>query len=121
MAGGGAFVAILQRLGGAVEVGNRQGTVDGAFTGTDGKAFYPFHLRKDGAAVSLSVMWLQTRPRLQDDAARKRLLESLAGIVGPLTTANLKGLPSFRVALLAEPEMASRVEEWLAGALNEMR
>jgi hypothetical protein len=89
MIGARAYIALLERLGGQIEIASRQGSIYAEFRGNDGKAFYPFHLWGDGQLVSLSFRWLHTRPALQDEAARRHLLDTLVEIVGPMTTRNL--------------------------------
>jgi hypothetical protein len=122
LAGARAYIASVQRLGGVADVASpRQGSIYSAFKGADGKSFAPFHLWADGQQVSLSLMWLHQRPSLQDVAVRQRLLDGLVEIVGPTTTANLKGFPSFKVALLANATVAAKVESWLSAALEIMR
>lgn len=120
MQGSAAYLNMLDRLGGAVELGAKQGSIYGRFTGTDGKPFYPFHLWRAGT-LSLSLLWLQARPALREEAARKQLLESLVEVVGAMSTTNLTGFPAFKVAILANPSIASRVEAWLKDALAQMR
>lgn len=120
LAGARAYIALVEKLGGEADVASRQGSIYAGFEGADGKPFYPLHLRS-GQSVSLSFRWLHSRPGLREDPVRQKLLDGLVEIVGPMTTRDLKGSPSFKVALLADPSVASRVETWLAGALNQMR
>lgn len=119
-AGAHAFIALVEKLGGKADVSPGQGSIYAAFKGNDGKAFYPLHLWSEGA-LSFTLRFLYQRPGMQDEDVRRKLLESLAEIVGPLTTVNLKGYPSFKVDLLADPSVGSKVEHWLANALDRMR
>lgn len=121
MAGARFFLNALAEHGGKVEVGSKHGSVYGQFMGSDRKTFYPLHLWKDGGQVSLSLMWLVTRPALREEEARQRLMDSLTQVVGPLTTSNTKGLPSFRVAVLADASSGDRFRTWLTDALTQMR
>ncbi len=120
-AGGRAFIALVERLDGEADIPSTQGSIYAGFKGNDGKAFYPLHLWKDGACVSFSLRYLYKRSATQDEAVRRTLLDELAEIVGPLSTMNLQGLPSFKVALLADPVIVSKMENWLANTLNRIR
>ncbi len=71
--------------------------------------------------IRREAIWLYGRPSMSDEAVRQRLLDDLAEIVGPMTTRNLRGFPSFKVSLLAAPEIAERMEAWLSAAVREMR
>lgn len=124
VAGTHAYMALIQHLGGEVAVTPpRQGSIYAAFKGADGKTFFPFHLWGEAQMVSLSFQYLHQRPGLRDEPVRQQLLDSLVQIVGPMktTTKTLTGFPSFKVALLADPDVAARVESWLSAALVQMR
>ncbi|MFC6487707.1 hypothetical protein [Nitratireductor sp. GCM10026969] len=121
LAGARAFIAVVEGLGGVADVSSRQGSIYAAFTGSDGKVFYPLHLWAEGALVSFTLRFLHQRSALQDEGVRRRLLDGLIQIVGPLTTMNIKGYPSFKVDLLADPNILPKVEAWLASALDQMR
>ena len=121
MTGARACISLLERLGAQIEIASRQGSVYGEFRGDDGKPFYPFHLWGDGQLVSLSFRWLHTRPALQAEAVRQQMLDSLVEIVGPMTTKNLVGFPSFKVSTLADPEIVQKVEAWLSSVLPKLK
>lgn len=120
-AGTRAFISLVERVGGEAGVPSTQGSIYAGFTGNDGKAFYPLHLFKDGGVISFSLRYLHKRPALRDENVRMQLLNRLAEIVGPLSTTNLQGYPSFKVGLLADPIMVSRVEKWLVSTLESIR
>ncbi|MEY9722169.1 hypothetical protein ABIA22_004723 [Sinorhizobium fredii] len=120
-AGARAFIALVERLGGEADVPSRQGSISARFKGNDGMAFSPLNLWAYNESVSFSLGYLSKRPALQEENARRQLLDELAENVGPLSTTNLQGFPAFKVALLAEPAVASKMEKWLANALVRMR
>jgi hypothetical protein len=103
VAGARAYVDWISELGGAAEVAKLQGSIVGIFEGDDGKAIFPLHLWKDGAVVSLSFRYLQSRPGLADEQERRRHYDAFREVVGPLSTAHLWGSPGFKVAILADP------------------
>jgi len=120
LAGARAYLALVENLGGNADIPARQGSIYAAFTGADGKPYYPLHLWGNGT-VSFTLRYLYHRPSLEDEGVRQRLLDDLTKAVGPLTTSNLKGYPSFKVELLADPAVAAKFEQWLAAALEQMR
>lgn len=120
-AGARAFTTVVERLGGKADIPSTQGSIYAMFKGNDGKAFYPLHLWAYNASVSFSLQYLYKRSGMQEESVRSQLLSELAEIVGPLSTMNLKGFPAFKVALLADPVIASEVEKWLANTLNRIR
>jgi hypothetical protein len=120
-AGARAFIALVERLGGEADVPSTQGSIYAGFKGNNGKAFYPLHLWADGAIVSFSLQYLYKRPGMQEENVRRQLVNELTEVVGPLTTMNLQGFPSFKVAVLADPVVASKLEHWLAITLDRMR
>ncbi|HEX8387388.1 MAG TPA: hypothetical protein VF636_00100, partial [Sphingomonas sp.] len=121
IAGAQAYISLVEHCGGVADVASRHGSIYAEFTGASGRAFYPFHLWKDGLLVSLSLRWLKNRPALQDAAARKRWYDQLEEIVGPLSTSNLTGFPSFKLELLAQPAIASAVQAYLTDLVAFMR
>ncbi len=121
LAGANAFVTLVEQAGGKAELGSRQGSICASFRADDGKGFIPFHLWQDGRLVSLSFRWLKSRPALLDEEARRSWLSQLERIVGPLTTANLSGFPSFKVDLLSNAEMAHDVGAFLSDLVAAVR
>ncbi|SLN13251.1 hypothetical protein [Oceanibacterium hippocampi] len=117
LAGARAYIAMVEKLGGEAGVASRQGSIFAAFRPTSGKTFYPLHLWAEGRQVSLTFRWLYQRPAFQDETTRQGLLDGLVGIVGSMTTSNLKGYPAFKVELLADRARASQVEGWLSRLL----
>jgi len=121
-AGALAYIDMVERLGGDARVAvPAQGSIYAQFKAQDGKLFYPLSLWVDGQMVSLSLRWLQTRPALQNESARRALYDSLVDVVGPLSTPNLTGFPSFKVAVLADPNVAVALQGWLADMVARLR
>jgi len=120
LSGARTFIELVEKVGGKVGIPARQGSIYACFQGADGKPYYPLHLRSSGPFVSFTLRFLYYRPMLKDEGVRQRLLNELTKVVGPLTTSNLKGYPSFKVELLADPAIAKRFEEWLTSALEQM-
>ena len=122
LAGAWAYIAMIEKLGGEARVSPAQkGSISAVFTGFDGKTFSPLNLWSEGPRVSFSLAWLD-RPNLHDDATREQLLESSGCHSRTIDqTRNLRGFPSFKVALLADPDAARRVTTWLGAALDLMR
>ena len=120
LTGANAFVAMIERLGGEVGVSQRQGSIYAGFRGLDGKMFSPFHLWGE-TSVSFTLRFIHDRPGIRDESVRLGLLHDLAALVGPLTTMNPRGFPSFKADLLAQASTATAVEQWMANALERMR
>ncbi len=116
-----AYVSLIEATGGEAEVAKQQGSVYAAYSGVNGRRFYPLHLWADGRLVSLSLRWLRNRPALSDSTARRVWLEKLVGIVGPTTTANLSGFPSFKVELLSDPQTAEALQAFLEDLVHFVR
>ena len=120
IAGADAFAALIERSGGTLFASPKPGgALAASFEADDGKAVTPLRLWKRTIDVPLSS--LQHRRGLTDDAERLRLLDDLARVVGPMSSSNLRGLPSFRAALLANATAAHGLEDWLRDWLPRMR
>ena len=112
--GAKAYVAMIEALGGRAEVASRHGSIYAGFTGSSGRTFYPFHFWVDGRFISLSLRWLKNRPAMAETSVRQEWYDRLAAIVGPLSTTNLSGFPSFKADLLAKPDIAAKVKHYLS-------
>ncbi len=120
-AGVQSFINIVERLGGDADIPSTQGSVYAGFTGNDGKTFYPLHLWGDSGSVSFSLRYLSKRSAVKEEAVRRQLLNELVEIVGPLSTMNLQGFPSFKIARLADGALALSFENWFASVLDRLR
>lgn len=121
LAGASAYIELVERAGGEAEVAKQQGSIYAGFTGVSGRRFYPFHLWADGHLISLSLRWLQNRPALSEAAVRQAWYDRFVGIVGPTTTSNLSGFPSFNVELLANQQMALDLGSYLVDIVDFIR
>jgi hypothetical protein len=119
--GAAAYIRLVEAVGGEADMATRQGSIYAEFSVTKGRPFYPLHLWSEGRLVSLSLRWLQSRPAMASAEVRKEWLDRLVAIVGPTSTTNLTGFPSFRVELLADPSTASRMEAYLADLVAFVR
>ena len=111
--GAQAYIDLVEAAGGEAGIATQQGSIYAAFTSPNGRKFFPYHLWKDGNLVSLSLRWLQNRSALASVAARRVWYDKFVEIVGVTTTDNLSGFPSFKVELLANPEMARALQLYL--------
>lgn len=114
VAGAQAYINLIEELGGEADVASSNGSIYAQFRAANGRAFYPFHLWKDGALVSLSLRWLKNRTAMKDASTRKEWLDRLQSLVGPLSTENLAGFPAFCVTLLADSNTAAQVKDYLS-------
>lgn len=109
--GSKAFVTLIEELGGQAQpVPKTQGSIYAEFQAKDRKPVYPFHLWRT-RNVSLSFAYLLSRPAL-DESMRRRFYDQLIDIMGPLSTENLQGYPSFKVEKLADPALLKRFAEF---------
>lgn len=100
------FVKIINEVGGKPIVTRQQKSICGLFRTTEGRPIYPLHLWAGGGGfISPSFQYLLKRPALAKESTRKAFYDDFAKAVGPLTTNNLVGLPSFRVAVLDMQEV----------------
>lgn len=120
-AGAKAYIDLIESLGGTADVASSGGSIYAAFRGQSGRLVFPFHLWADSRTVSLSLRWLQYRPVMKDASIRREWYDRLRSIVGPLTTTNLGGFPSFSVELLTKPEIAAAVRDYLADLVRLLK
>ncbi len=98
---------IMAEAGGDVFIPPQRGSIMVQFPTLDGKWVYPFGVYPSGIVV-LRLGYLKNRPAFADEAARKRLYDSLVAIVGPLHTGSLAGEPGFSAKLLLNLDIAGR-------------
>ncbi|MEN3793922.1 hypothetical protein [Fulvimarina sp. MAC3] len=108
-----AFMRCVHEAGGSTGVANDQGSIFAVAKDHAGRAFYPSHMKVGRSGVSFSLRWLADRPQFAAEDLRRALYDELVEIVGPLSTQNLRGFPSFQTALLADPSVALRFTTWL--------
>jgi hypothetical protein len=100
-------MAVIQELGGRIEVASTQGSIYGAFRSQNGTTYYPLHLGS-GNRVTLSLGYLLRRPKLAEESARRAIYDTFSQAVGPLSTANLQGYPGFLVSALSVAEVCEK-------------
>lgn len=104
--GAQAFVSIIEEVGGEPIVASQQGSIYGVFRTPGGKAVYPLHLwASSGGVISPSFGYLTKRPGLAEESIRKAFYDDFVKAIGPLSTGNLAGFPSFKVATLDAAEV----------------
>ncbi len=108
--GAEAFMAVVEELGGRIEVSSAQGSIYGVFRSENGTAYYPMHLGRDNR-ITVSFNYLLKRPKLISEPARRSVYDTFARAVGPLSTGNLEGYPGFMVASLAMPDTIDKFRE----------
>lgn len=100
------FIDVIREAGGEPMVAHQQGSIYGLFRTAEGRSVYPLHLWAGGGGfVSPSFKYLTKRPKLTEESSRRAFYDDFVEAVGPLTTTNLAGFPSFRVALLDAQEV----------------
>lgn len=117
LAGTRAYISAVEGLGGEAVISPKQEALNARFSDPEGKPIVALQLSK--RVVHLPFGYLLGR--LPDEAVRSELLRSLVAVVGPTTTSNINGFPSFAVARLADPEVAARFADWLRSAVETMR
>lgn len=118
------FVDIIKEAGGEPIVAHQQGSILGVFRTSEGKPVYPLHLWAGGGGlISPSFKYLTKRPILAEESTRKAFYDDFVRAVGPLTTNNLAGFPSFRVAVLdaleARTAFAAVVQRFVTAATTD--
>ena len=98
-----AFMAIMEELGGIVELSNAQGSIYGKFRSENGTTYYPLHLTNAGR-ITLSFNYLRKRPKLTDENVRRSIYDAVSTAVGSLSNTSLQGYPGFPAARLADPD-----------------
>jgi len=102
--GAHVFVDVVRHAGGEPTLADRQGSIIGVFRTSGGKQIYPLHLwRERGGTVTPSFGYLTKRPGMADKSVRQAVYDEFAKAVGPLSTTNLEGFPSFKVTVLGDP------------------
>jgi hypothetical protein len=107
------WMEIVHRLGGSTAVASTQGSIVGKVRSRDGKNRYPAFMHRPGH-VSIPFGWTHHLPGLEDVEVRQEFLDRFNAAIGPLTTSNLKGFPSFQVERLNEPARAQAYEAVLS-------
>lgn len=104
--GAQTLLALMQELADEIEVASTQGSIYARIKREGGKASYPFFLTRSGTG-QIGFGWLGGSPALADETVRQEFYDRLSAAVGPLSTKNLRGFPSFPLERLAQPEASS--------------
>jgi hypothetical protein len=99
--GAEALLDVMRTMTPEIEVASTQGSIYCRIPNNAGKWSYPFFLLKNGTA-QIGFGSLTGSAALQSEEARMSFYERFSAVVGPLSTRNLKGFPSFALARLAE-------------------
>jgi hypothetical protein len=104
------WLKILQRLGASTEIPSTQGSIASSIEDYEGRNRYPLHMYRSGRG-SISFGWVHECPGVASEKTRQIFLERFTEAVGPLSTANLKGHPSFPAERLNDPAKARAFEQ----------
>lgn len=116
------FLAMIEEEGGQAVLSSAQGSVYGAFPADDGKTIYPLSLIYYGKGrISLNLGYLMTRSAFANEEDRRALYDSVAAIVGPLSTRTLTGFPAFSLLRLNDQQSASKVRGLLQKIVSSAR
>jgi hypothetical protein len=108
-----AALRILRREGADMSVASTQGSIGASIKAEDGKTLYPVLLQKNGTAM-IAFGYVNFHV---PEGIRKHAFEQFEKAVGPLSTKNANGFPSFPLSRLTDPKVSelftSAVSEWL--------
>ena len=111
--GAAAYVVAVESAGWRAEVTSTQGSLI-AICDAPAGSLIPFGLAPDRkGSVMLGLGNLMVRPGFDEDA-RRNLYVELTDLVGPLSTANLNGYPSFSVTKLCDSVVLAGFERLLS-------
>jgi hypothetical protein len=97
----------------------RQDSIFAVFGGDDGKLVFPLYLSKHGAVVSPSFVSLMGQPHLFEESARRQTYEAFVTVIGPPSTANLKGFPAFKAPTFVGSDLNSALAAAIRRLVNE--
>ncbi len=104
---------IVRRLNGSISIRPNQGPIVGSIMINDGRTILPIWIKMRGN-VAIAFDRIYQRPGLENENTRQRFFDRFVDAVGPLSSNNLKGGPSFRVEQLNDPTRAQAFESVLA-------
>jgi hypothetical protein len=105
-AGADALLAIMRESKAEVGVSSAQGSIYMQIPILDGKSTFPLYLVKNGTA-QIGFGSVLTSPMLAAEEVRRGYYDRFAATVGPLSSKNLKGYPSFPLERLSDPTRAA--------------
>ena len=101
--GARALLNIMMTMAPVMGVASSQGSIYSKIPCSTGKPTYPFFLLKSGTA-QIAFGWVVASPELESEEARLAFYEKFAAAVGPLSTKNHTGFPSFPLERLTDAE-----------------
>lgn len=117
-AAAGDYIELIERAGGSAEVTSTQGSIISVFQTSQGP-LYPFGLVYwSKGAIQFNLKYLAAHAALAAPEQRKALYDQLASIVGPLSTENISGFPSFSLQRLNDPAACALLEQFLRELLE---
>jgi hypothetical protein len=103
-------VALIEELGGEIDVATTQGSIYSCFQGEDGKKVWPLFVLKNGT-ISVSFAWVSGRKELKEPEERQKIYDRFVEIFGSLSTTNIAGHPAFPAAKLNDDETFAAYEK----------
>lgn len=119
IAAAGAYIEIVESLGGAADLTPAQGSIVATFETRRGW-LYPLALTHTSkGAVQLCLGYLMTRPAFASEDVRQQLYDQFTEIVGPLSTRTLGGFPSCPLTTLNDPDVRARLTDFLGDIVSK--
>lgn len=115
--GASALLAVMKESKAEVGVASTQGSIYVQLPTADGKSTFPFYLVKNGTA-QIGFGNVLASSALAPEESRRHFYDRFAAAVGPLSSKNLKGYPSFPLERLSD---AARVATFRAVAEDFFR
>lgn len=104
--GARAFLDVIAATGAETGVASTQGSVYSRLPTALGRPTYPLFLQKNGTG-QIGLGYVATLPAFQSDESRQAIYKRFADAVGPLSSSNIRGYPSFPLERLTEPSRLS--------------
>ncbi|WP_051531086.1 hypothetical protein [Sphingomonas sp. URHD0057] len=97
------YIGLIDKAGGSAQVTSTQGSIIAVFETASGP-LYPFGLVYwSKGAVQFNLKYLASNPAFASPEKRQDLYDGLVKIVGPLSTTNTNGFPTFSLQHLNDP------------------
>jgi hypothetical protein len=91
-------------------------------TRPDGKATWPFFVRKSNGKAEIALQYLKENPAFASDEARAAILDQMKALPGaPVSTTKLTGWPAAPLDALDRPEVWNAFEAILKGVIERNR
>lgn len=110
--GAAALLEMMESYGGEVDVASTQGSIYLKLEAASGKFVYPLFLLKKGTA-QIGFGWVAQASALVSDEARRAFFQRFEKAIGPLSSSNIKGYPSFPLERLSDPTRLAAFREVL--------